>query len=102
SDVSRNEYLCSVNVEDPSLRDGGKITIRLSFDEHCVMAIDARDARTGRALPTALDRSRGVEDILRELGQYVGPAERDPWKLPESRLGRVLGKLSRFFGRRVG
>jgi hypothetical protein len=57
-DVGRNEYLCSATVEDLALRDGGRIILRLSFDEHCVMSVDAREARTGRALPVALDRSR--------------------------------------------
>ena len=97
-DVSRNEYLSTATVEDPSLRDGGRVILRLSFDEHCVMAVDAREARTGRALPIRLDRSRSVEDILRELGKYVGP-EIETWQLPESRLGKVLGKLFKLFGR---
>jgi molecular chaperone DnaK len=122
ADVSRNEYLCSAIVEDPTLRDNGRVILRLSFDEHCVMAIDARDARTGRKLSTRLDRTRALEDILRELGassgasasstsstaSTAGPAaagtrplavEPDPWKLPESRLGKVLGKLYNLFGR---
>lgn len=107
-DVSRNEYLCSVLVKDPALRDHGRVTLRLSFDEHCVMAIDARDARTGRKLVTSLDRTRAIEEILRELAQVATvPAssrkplavEADPWKLPESRLGKVLGKLFTMFGR---
>ena len=97
-DVSRNEYLSTATVEDPSLRDGGRVILRLSFDEHCVMSVDAREARTGRALPIKLDRSRSVEDILRELGKYVGP-EVETWKLPESRIGKVLGKLFKLFGR---
>jgi molecular chaperone DnaK len=97
-DVSRNEYLTSATVEDPSLRDGGRVALRLAFDEHCVMSVDARNARTGRALPVKLDRSRPVEEILRELGKYSGP-EVETWKLPESRIGKVLGKLFKLFGR---
>lgn len=96
-DASRNEYLCSVLVEDASLRDRGRVTVRLSFDEHCVMSIEARNARTGRPLPTIVDRSRPVEDILRELGKYDGP-ELATWRLPESRIGRVLGKLFKLVG----
>jgi molecular chaperone DnaK len=108
ADVSRNEYLCSAIVEDGALEGGGRVTLRLSFDEHCVMAIDARDARTGRKLVTRLDRSRALEAILRELdttGPATSskaaplPAEPDPWRLPESRLGQVLGKLFKLFGR---
>ena len=117
NDASRNEYLCSAIVEDPSLREQGRVILRMSFDEHCVMAIDARDARTGRKLVTRLDRTRSLEDILRELGKpdptepvppstsnlasYPKPlaVEPDPWKLPESRLGKVLGKLFNFLGR---
>jgi len=99
-DVRRNEYLCSATVEDPTLRDGGRIILRLSFDEHCVMSVDAREARTGRALPVTLDRSRPVEDIFRDLGHYAGPAVEEAWKLPESRIGKVLGKLFRAFGGR--
>jgi molecular chaperone DnaK len=96
-DVSRNEYLTSATVEDPSLRDNGRVTLRLAFDEHCVMSVDARNARTGRPLPVKLDRSRPVEEILRELGKYSGP-EVETWQLPESRIGKVLGKLFKLFG----
>jgi molecular chaperone DnaK len=112
-DVTRNEYLCSAIVEDAALRDGGRVTFRLSFDEHCVMAIDARDARTGRPLVTRLDRTRGLDDILRDLGTPAAALERpgstprvpaleqepDPWKLPASPLGKVLGKLFKLLGR---
>jgi molecular chaperone DnaK len=97
-DVSKNEYLCTASVEDPSLRDGGRVILRLSFDEHCVMSVDARDARTGRALAVKLDRARSVESILQDLGKYAGP-EVETWKLPESRIGRVLGKLFKMFGK---
>jgi molecular chaperone DnaK len=98
-DVSANEYLCSVIVEDRSLWDKGKVSLRLSFDEHCVMAIEARNARTGRALPTRLDRSRSVEDVLRELGTFEGPPAEARWQAPPTRLGRALGKLFKLFGR---
>jgi molecular chaperone DnaK len=97
-DASHDEYLSSAFVEDPSLRDGGRVIFRLSFDEHCVMSVDAREARTGRALPVKLDRSRPVEEIVRELGKYEGP-EVVEWRPPESRIGRVLGKLFKIFGR---
>jgi molecular chaperone DnaK len=96
-DVARNEYLCSAIVEDPSLWHKGRVTLSVSFDEHCVMAIDARDARTGRPLPVTIDRSRPLEEILRELGPYEGQ-ESAAWQLPESRLGKVLGKLFKLFG----
>jgi molecular chaperone DnaK len=97
-DVGSNEYLCSLIVEDRSLWDGGRVTIRLSFDEHCVMAIDAVDARTGKALPVKLDRSRPVEDVLRDLGSFEGPVV-EKWQLPVTPLGKVLGKLFKLFGR---
>jgi molecular chaperone DnaK len=99
ADVSKNEYLCSVTLADPSLRERGRAIVRLSFDEHCVMAVDAREAKTGRALPTKLDRARPVEEILRELGSYQGPVVPE-WKPPESRLGRVFGKLFKLFGKK--
>jgi molecular chaperone DnaK len=98
-DVSRSEYLCSALIEDASLRDDGRVILRLSFDEHCVMAVDARDARTGRALATLLDRSRPLEEILRELGKYDGPVQQATWQMPESRLTKVFGKLFKLFGR---
>jgi molecular chaperone DnaK len=98
TDVSQNEYLCSVIVEDRSLWDGGRVVLRLSFDEHCVMAIDALDARTRRALPVKLDRSRPVEDVLRDLGALEGP-EVEKWQPPVTPLGKVLGKLFKMFGR---
>lgn len=93
SDVSGDEYICSAVVEDPSLRDKGKVVFRLSFDEHCVMAVDARDARTGRAFGVNLDRGRPVDDVLRELGKFEGPKPKASWRPPESKLARVFGKL---------
>jgi molecular chaperone DnaK len=95
-DVSVNEYLCEATVEHESLREGGRVTVRLSFDEHCVMAVDARDARTGRVLAVNLDRKRSVEQILRELGTYEG-RPKPSWKMPESRLGKVFGRLFQLF-----
>lgn len=97
-DVSKNEYICSAEVEDAALRDGGRVVFRLSFDEHCVMAVDARDARTGRALALTLGRERQIDEILRELGHYEGP-EPITWQMPESRLSKVFGKLFRVFRR---
>jgi molecular chaperone DnaK len=97
-DVSRNEYLFSAIVEDRSLWEKGRVTLKVSFDEHCVMAVEARDARTGRPLAARLDRSRAVEEILRELGKYDGPAAVETWRLPESKLGKVFGKLFKLFG----
>ncbi len=99
TDASRNEYLCSAVVEDPSLWEKGRVTVRISFDDHCVMAIEARNARTGRALPLKLDRTKPVEEILRELGKYDGPQMEPTWQLPTSKLGRVLGKLFGLFKR---
>jgi molecular chaperone DnaK len=98
-DVSKNEYLFSAIVEDRSLWDKGRVTLKVSFDEHCVMAVEAKDARTGRPLPTRLDRSRPVQDILRELGKYDGPEEVQAWRPPESKLGRVFSRLFRLIAR---
>jgi molecular chaperone DnaK len=97
-DVRHDEYLCSALVEDRALRDGGRVIVRLSFDEHCVMAVEAKDARNGRALAVKLDRSRPVDDILRDLGKYEGPAQ-ITWRPPQSRLGKVFGKLFKLLGR---
>jgi molecular chaperone DnaK len=97
-DATSNEYLCTAIVEDASLRDGGAALLRLSFDEHCVMAIEAKNARTGAALPVRLDRARPVEEILRGLGRYEGPSE-PSWRPPRSPLGRLFGKLFKAFGR---
>jgi molecular chaperone DnaK len=100
SDARRNEYLCSVIVEDRSLWDNGRVTLRISFDERSVMAIHARNARTGAPLPTRLDRTRPVEEIMRELGDHDGPPSTPPPPPPPpSRLGKVLGKLFTLFGR---
>jgi molecular chaperone DnaK len=98
-DVSQDEYLCTATVEDLSLRDKGRVALRLAFDEMCVMSVDARDARTGRALPVKLDRTRPIEEILRDLGKYEGPKIEEQWQPPVSRLGKVLGKLFKLFGR---
>lgn len=97
-DVAENEYLCSVMVEDRSLWDGGRVAIRLSFDEHCVMAIDALDARTRKPLPVKLDRSRPVDDVLRDLGGAEAPPIEVP-QLPVTPLGKVINKLFKLFGR---
>jgi molecular chaperone DnaK len=93
-DIRKNEYLCTVIVEDRSLWDRGRVNVKVSFDEHCVMAVEAKNARTGRPLPARLDRSRSLDEILAELGSYVGP-EVAEWKPPTSLLGRVLGRLFR-------
>jgi molecular chaperone DnaK len=98
-DVSANEYLCSVIVEDRSLWDKGRVTLQLSFDEHCIMAVDAKNARTGKPLPTRLDRTRSVDDILRELGAYVGPPVPPKWSMPPSRMGKLMARLFKVFDR---
>lgn len=98
TDVAKNEYICSAVVEDRVLQDGGTVLFRLSFDEHCVMSIDAVNPKTGRALPVVLDRARPLQDILEQLGEYQGPAP-VVWKMPESRLSKVFGKLFKLFGR---
>ncbi len=46
-----------------------------------------------------LDRTRAVDEILRELGTYAGPEVKPPWTAPPSRLGGLLGKLFKAFGR---
>lgn len=97
-DVSHNEWLCSVVIEDRSLWDGGKVVVRLSFDEHCTMTVDALDARTRRPLPVKLDRTRPLEEVLRELGGFQGNVQ-PSWRPPPSLLGNALGKLFKLFGR---
>jgi molecular chaperone DnaK len=101
TDVTQNEYLCSVIVEDRSLWDNGRVTLRISFDEHCVMSVSARNARTDHPLPARLDRTRAVGDILRELGQSDEHEPPPPpiQKPPPSLLGKALGKLFRAFQR---
>lgn len=99
TDVSQCEYLSTVHVEDRALWDRGRVRLTLSLDEHCQLSVEARDDRTGAPLPVRLDRSRPVEEVLRDLGLFEGPAV-EAWQLPESTLGRLLGRLSRFFGRR--
>jgi molecular chaperone DnaK len=98
-DVGQNEYLCSVIVEDRSLWDRGRVKLRLSFDEHCVMSVEAVNAKTGRALQVTLDRSRAVDDVLRDLGLVEGSVPEPQLKLPESGLGKALGRLFKLFGR---
>ena len=99
SDVSRNEYICSAIIEDRSLFEKGRVVLNLSFDEHCVMAVGATNARTLAPLAVRLDRTRPLDDVLRDLGKYSGPAEPVAWQKPQSRLGSVLGKLFKVFGR---
>ena len=99
SDVTQNEYLCTIVIEDRSLWDHGRARIRLSFDEHCIMAIEAYNARDGKPLPVRLDRTRPLEEVLRDLGAFEGP-EVQAWSLPETMLSRALGKLGSLFGRK--
>lgn len=96
-DAAQNEYLCTVVVEDARLRDGERAQIRLSFDEHCLMAIDAFVERSGKPLEVTLDRERPLEDILQDLGAFDGPPAPEAWQLPETRISKVLGKLFGFF-----
>jgi molecular chaperone DnaK len=100
AEAQSDEYICTALVEDASLRDKGRVTYRLSFDEHCVMAVDARDAKTNRPYAVTLERSRPVDEVLRELGTYAGPKAAPSWRPPESSLGRVFGKLFKVFGRK--
>ena len=100
SDVSRNEYLCSAIVEDRSLFDNGGSRFSLSFDEHCVMAVDAQE-RGHQGVPSRCDsiaRDRSTT-CCADLGKYSGPKEPVAWQKPPSRLGTVLGKLFKVFGR---
>lgn len=97
TDVSRNEYLCTVVVEDALLRDGEKARIRLSFDEHCVMSVDATVERTGKTLDVTLERERALGDVLAELGDYTGPPVAEKWRLPKTRIGKFFGKLFGIF-----
>ena len=99
TDVSQCEYLSTVYVEDRALWDRGRVRLSLSLDEHCQLAVEARDDRTGAPLPVRLDRSRPIEEVLRDLGLFDGPVL-ETWQLPETPLGRILGRLSRFFGRK--
>jgi hypothetical protein len=46
-----------------------------------------------------LDRSRPVEDVLRDLGGPEAPPIEIP-PLPVTPLGKVINKLFGFFGRR--
>jgi molecular chaperone DnaK len=98
-DVAGNEYLCSVIVEDRSLWDKGRVTLRVSFDEHCVMAIEASNAKTKKALPARLDRTRSIDDVLRDLGHYEGPPAKPRWQPPPTFLGKALGRLAKIFRR---
>lgn len=96
-DVRANEYICSVIVEDRSLWDQGQVTLRLSFDEHSMMAVDAKNARTGRPLPARLDRTRSIDEILHDLEGPTPPPE-EPRTVP-SRTGSIFSKLFRAFTR---
>ncbi len=94
--ITDNEYLCTVVVEDRSLWDGGAVRILLSFDEHCVMAVEAVHEGTGRALPVRLDRGRQLLDVLRELGVPTRPdGSLPPPPVPAERMFRRLGRLFR-------
>jgi molecular chaperone DnaK len=98
-DTAQNEYLCTAMVEDRSLWDRGRVRLVLSFDEHCVMTVEALNDRTGKPLAVRLDRTRPVEEVLLDLGTFEG-VEVEKWQLPETMLGRVLGGFARLFGRK--
>jgi len=101
-DVRRNEYICSAQVEHASVADA-KVRLRLSFDEHCIMAVEATDARTGRPLPLELNRGRPLEAVLADIGadesepdepQPTTRAPTAPAPAP-SRVGQLFRKLFR-------
>jgi molecular chaperone DnaK len=96
AELEHNEYLCTVVVENKRLWDGGEVKLNIAFDEHCVMAVEATQARTGRALPLRLDRSRHLIDVLKELGV---PTNEDgslpPPALPKGGVFERLGRLFR-------
>ena len=94
--ITENEYLCTVVVEDRALWDGGKVRLSISFDEHCVMAIEATHDSTHRPLRVTLDRSRQLLDVLRELGVATRPdGSLPPPPLPKGSLFQRLGRLFR-------
>ncbi len=98
-DVGRNEYLCTVLVEDRALWNNGKVKLTIAFDAQCVMSVEATEAASGLPLPVQLDRSRPVEEVLRDLGRFEGEPEPEAFRPPENALGKVLGKLFKMFGR---
>ena len=100
-DVRADEYLCSVIVEDRSLWDRGTVTLRLSFDEHSMMAVDAKNALTGKPLPARLDRTRSIDDILGELGRHEASPIQPQRAAPPSLMGKLLGKLFKAIGSRA-
>lgn len=67
SDVALDEYVCSAAVKDAGVGAGASVVFKLSLDEHCTMAIEASDLRSGRALPLVLDRHTDVDQVLRAL-----------------------------------
>ncbi len=92
-DVSRNEYLCTVVAKDDRLRNGGKARIRLAFDEHCVMAVDAVIAETGEPVEVTLERDRSLGEVLSDLGHYSGPAAPETWQPPKTKVGAFFRKV---------
>jgi molecular chaperone DnaK (HSP70) len=99
-DISQNEYLCTAMVEDHSLWNGGRVRLVLSFDEHCVMTVEAYNHANARPLEVRLDRTRPVEEVLLDLGPFEGPAV-EKWQLPQTKLGRALSGFARLLGRRT-
>lgn len=97
AEASRNEYLCTVVLEHDLLRGGGRARIRLAFDEHCVMAVDATAERNGQPLEVTLERERPLAEVLRALGAPASVAPSGEWSLPETRIGRLFGKLFGIF-----
>ena len=94
--ITENEYLCTVVIEDRSLWEGGEVRLVVSFDEHCVMAIEATHHLTGRPLPVKLDRGRQLLDVLRELGVTTRPdGSLPPPPMPRGSLFQRLGRLFR-------
>jgi molecular chaperone DnaK (HSP70) len=99
-DTSQNEYLCTVVVEDHSLWNGGLVRLVLSFDEHCVMTVEAFHQEDDRPLVVRLDRTRPVEEVLLDLGPFEGPAE-EKWQPPETNVARARDGFARALGRRT-
>jgi molecular chaperone DnaK (HSP70) len=95
-DATRNEYVCTVVVEELPDGEDRRIEVLVSLDEQCRLEVRASCAATGRDLGMRLDRDRPVEDVLAELGAYDGPPS-SSWRHPQTTVGGLFRRMRDLF-----
>jgi len=97
-DASANEYLGTLVISGiPEGAEGG-IALTLRLDAESVLSAAAATESGDAHLVVSLDKSRGVDEILAELGPYDGPEFDRGADRPRSALARLFRRFRSLFG----